>query len=322
MKRLWLVGDGKAGHANQLAAVAKRMRDWSATALDVTPALPWRWLSPWAITVGGLRQLGPLPEATPDLILACGRQAVAPALALKRRFRVPAAALQDPGPAARRRFDLIAAPAHDAVPEPLDESSWRLVITKGAPSRVTTAWLEAARAAWQEVLAPLPGPRVAVLLGGPNRAFRMDGPVIERVGQQITSLWEQAGSLLVTTSRRTPEALVAALRKLMEDRPGILFDGNGPNPYAGFLAHADVILVSEDSIAMASDAASTGKPMARLALAGGSLKFRTFGAMLEADGKGDVFDGGIPTRSAPPWDDAAVVAEALIDLVGAPSAQT
>ena len=43
--------------------------------------------------------------------------------------------------------------------------------------------------------------------------------------------------------------------------PGLIWDGEGPNPYFAFLKFADHILVTEDSANMAAEAASTGAPV-------------------------------------------------------------
>lgn len=42
---------------------------------------------------------------------------------------------------------------------------------------------------------------------------------------------------------------------------GHWWDGSGPNPYLGYLAHADYVVVTADSINMASEAAAAGVPL-------------------------------------------------------------
>ena len=75
-------------------------------------------------------------------------------------------------------------------------------------------------------------------------------------------------------------AAQTAARALMTARlrhlPGMIWNGEGPNPYFAFLAGADYILVTEDSTNMATEAASTGKPVFVLKMDGHSLKFRLF----------------------------------------------
>src|SRR3546814_7758781 len=55
-----------------------------------------------------------------------------------------------------------------------------------------------------------------------------------------------------------------------------IWDGDGPNPYLGFLGFADAVVVTSDSVNMVSEAAATGKPVHVFHLDGGSGKFTRF----------------------------------------------
>lgn len=72
------------------------------------------------------------------------------------------------------------------------------------------------------------------------------------------------GSVLVTTSRRTDDALASIVREELEGTPSYMYDwskaGGAGNPYLQMLAAADRIVVSGDSISMTSDALAMGKP--------------------------------------------------------------
>src|SRR6185437_7433416 len=84
---------------------------------------------------------------------------------------------------------------------------------------------------------------------------------------------------------------------------GWIWDGSGENPYFAFLAAADIILVTEDSVNLATDAATTGKPVHVLAMAGGGRKFERFHADLAARGVARPFDGRLATWSYAPLDE-------------------
>jgi uncharacterized protein len=73
---------------------------------------------------------------------------------------------------------------------------------------------------------------------------------------------ESGGSLLVTTSRRTPLEVIAILRSKLQN-PKYFYDARseGANPYSGLLACSDIIITSGDSISMCSESCSTGKPV-------------------------------------------------------------
>ncbi|MGB7931407.1 MAG: ELM1/GtrOC1 family putative glycosyltransferase, partial [Gammaproteobacteria bacterium] len=73
----------------------------------------------------------------------------------------------------------------------------------------------------------------------------------------------QGGSLLVTTSARTAPSAVEALSAGIES-PGHFYRwrrNDDDNPYYGYLALADAIIVTADSIAMLTEACATGKPV-------------------------------------------------------------
>jgi mitochondrial fission protein ELM1 len=95
----------------------------------------------------------------------------------------------------------------------------------------------------------------------------------------------------MTFSRRTPDPARALLAARLRHLPGMVWDGEGENPYFAFLAAADFILVTEDSANMATEAAATGKPVFIVKLEGTSLKFRLFHEALEQQGAARPFGG-------------------------------
>jgi mitochondrial fission protein ELM1 len=77
----------------------------------------------------------------------------------------------------------------------------------------------------------------------------------------------------------------------MGAKPARLWMGGGANPYLGFLGLADAIVVTADSVNMAGEAASTGKPVYVFDLPGRAAKFRRFHAALTAAGATRPLDG-------------------------------
>ena len=152
-------------------------------------------------------------------------------------------------------YDLVVAPAHDGV-----TGSNVLSIT-GSPHRVTAERLAEGAAAFADRLEPLPRPRVAALIGGQSRAFDLtETHAADLAGRIATAVEAAGGSLMLTFSRRTPEAAKAAMTARLAHLPGLIWDGEGPNPYFALLNFADHILVTEDSANMAAEVASTGPP--------------------------------------------------------------
>jgi mitochondrial fission protein ELM1 len=72
-----------------------------------------------------------------------------------------------------------------------------------------------------------------------------------------------AGSVLATASRRTGAAATEALTGALAPLPHRLhrWGGEGPNPLLGFMAWADALVVTGDSVSMLSEALVTAAPI-------------------------------------------------------------
>ena len=310
--RIWVLHDGKAGMRSQALGLAE------ATGCPFLEK-PLKVRVPWSILPP---QLWPLPRYAvscgeslfappwPDLVIACGRNAALPALTIRRASggHTLLAQIQDPR-IRRSEFDLIVAPEHDRLRGP------RVFNTRGAVHRVTAARLEAERLRFP-ALAALTRPIVAVLIGGNNKAYRLSLHRLAAIADALAALLrENGGSLLLTPSRRTGARGIALLRTRLGGFPGAIWDGKGENPYFAYLALADALLVTADSVSMISEAAATGKPLHILDLDGGNAKFARFHFSMQAAGITRPFSGRIESWSYPIRDDTARAGAALRRLL-------
>ena len=104
-------------------------------------------------------------------------------------------------------------------------------------------------------LAQLPQPRTTVLIGGPRRGLDMSGAWFDTFLSHINGLVERdGGSVLVSTSRRTPDAWRRISRERLHATCVHFWNGadDGENPYRGYLAAADRIVVTPDSVNLLS----------------------------------------------------------------------
>ena len=307
---VWVLTDGKPGMENQCLGLAEAL---GATPVikRIAPRFPWSVLPPqfWPAP---LRAPGPAGDALappwPDILIATGRQTVAPALAIKRASGGKTFCIQIQNPTiGHDRFDLLAIPVHDRVPGP------NVIECRGALHRVTAEKLAAEAENFRAALARLPRPLVAVLIGGTNKQYRMTEAVARKLAANLKALCGHHGAgLAVTASRRTGAANEAILRAALADCPAFLWDGTGDNPYFGLLGLADAIVVTADSVSMVSEACATGKPVYVIDLDGGSAKFTRFHDGLRAAGITRPFDGSLDSWTyAPPDDTARVAAEVV-----------
>ena len=89
---------------------------------------------------------------------------------------------------------------------------------------------------------------------------------------------------MITPSRRTHQRLINAAEAATRGAPRNFWDGEGANPYPQFLAHADLLIVTADSVNMTGEACATGKPVYVFEPSRGSAKFRRFHEALRAYG--------------------------------------
>ncbi len=297
----WIVTDGRIGMTNQCVGLAEAL-DLSPTVLTVRAAPPRRWLPPqlWWRPLTALEAPGAAPP-WPDLVIATGRQSVAPALAIRQKAagRTRLVQIQNPtvDPA---RFDLIVTPQHDRLEAP------NVLSTVGSLHRINMALVEAEAARLAARYRHLPRPLVAVLIGGTNRAFRLDATAGRQLGAALAELAAAQGvGLAVTTSRRTDPEALAALRAALADVPADLYAGDGDNPYFAMLGLADAVVATCDSVNMVSEALATAKPVHIYELPGGSAKFRRFLDGLYGAGLARKFAGRLERWTYTPPDDMA-----------------
>jgi mitochondrial fission protein ELM1 len=308
---VWVLHDGKAGMASQALGLAEAA-GFPFLEKPLAIRRPWAWLPPrlWVAPLHATRIAGRLSPPWPDLVIGCGRNTAMPALAIRRagRGRTLAAQVQDPR-VGHGEFDMLFVPAHDRL------RGERVFVTRGAIHRVTAARLETERRRFPELEA-LPRPILGALIGGANRAYRLDLRRLAEIADAIAAAVRRSGgSVVLTPSRRTGAAGIALLRERLAGIPASIWDGSGHNPYFAYLALADCFLVTADSVSMISEAAATGKPVHILELAGGDGKFARFHRAMREAGITRPFAGEIERWSYAPPDDTARAGAALRQLV-------
>ncbi|MCZ8087360.1 MAG: mitochondrial fission ELM1 family protein [Brevundimonas sp.] len=315
--RLRVVTDGRAGIENQALGLAEAISRLAPATIEVvrvvwqTPfdPLPADWKVP-AMLAQGHEALAP----GVDVWIGCGRASLPLALAVRRQPCAPfVVQVQDPR-LPPRRFDFVVAPAHDGL------KGGNVFEILGAPHRVTPARLAEAAPAFADRLASLPQPRVAAMIGGRSKVFDLTPAHAADLGRQIADAVVAAGgALLLTFSRRTPPEAEAAMRAALSDTPGWIWDGQGANPLFAFLKAADHVLVTEDSANMATEAASTGRPVHLLPMVPRrpSPKFARLREALEASGAARPFDPALPVWTYTPLDETRRAASAVLEAFAA-----
>lgn len=194
----------------------------------------------------------PLDAPWPDLVLCGEARTSVIARDLKRRSGglVKIVCLGRPAgdPA---QFDLVLTTAQYRLPEAANivELSLPLVVDSPAPSG--------------DGMPDLVRPVTTVLVGGTAVPERLDGAAASSLARDLLAHRQQTGgTLLVVTSPRTgPQAGAALARSLPSPHIVHLWRKGEDNPYRRFLAQADEVVVTSDSVSMVADALAAGKKL-------------------------------------------------------------
>jgi mitochondrial fission protein ELM1 len=309
----WTLSDGHAGNVRQAAALARALAVRVERDVTLSPGAAARAWAPrrWP---GDGRAFGPdfarLLQAPPALAIGCGRQA-ALATRLLRARGARAVQILDPR-IAPRHWDMVIAPEHDGL------HGSNVVTLLGSLHPVDDAWLAEARAHFPG-FAALASPRTSVLIGGDSRHARLDEAALaELLARLEADLSRSGGSVLLTTSRRTPPALLPMLRAFAARWPGLCWLGaeDGENPYPGLLAWANRIVCTADSVNMVSEACATAAPVFVFDPAGVQGRPRRFLDALLARGRIRPVDARLVVFEGVPLRETARVADEVRRRLG------
>ena len=260
--RTWVLTGHKAGDNTQVLALAKAL-GW---AFEVKQ-LRYRWYELFTNRLLGVTLAGidtthstPLQPPWPQLVITAGRRNEPVARWLRKQSGGRARLVHIGRPwATLDQFDLIVTTPQYFLPERVNVLHNQLPL-----HAVTGQRLASVASQWGERFAHLPRPWVAVLLGGDSGPFVFTAAKGERLGRLVNAMARDAGgSLLVTDSARTPQAFFDAFYAQISVPLHLYRWGMQPqdNPYLAYLALADRLVVTGESMSMLAEAAATHSPL-------------------------------------------------------------
>lgn len=304
----WILCDALAG----LQAQALGLAEAAGLTPDLRvlrPASPWKHIPakywPYPLSVVGDAVRPPVPRLT----IGCGGMAGA-VLAALRKAGTPVVQVQNPRMDIGK-FDLIVVNRHDELTGP------NVFVTRTALHRVTRARLAAEAEIWRDRLAGLQRPLVSVLLGGNNGRYTLDTQVGGRLAADLAAMARRDGvGIAVTPSRRTDPAVTSLMRDALAPVGGWVWDFTGDNPYFGMLALADLIVVTQDSVSMISEASATAAPVMFAPLPGKSRRQRLFIDTMIAEDRIRPFEGKFSLWPVVPLNDTPAAAAEMCRRLG------
>jgi uncharacterized protein len=192
----------------------------------------------------------------PDLVITAGRRNELVALWIKQRS--PATRVVHIGRpwCQLHLFDLVI-----ATPQYRLEGFPNVLINLLPLNQVDESKMTAAAETWRDQFAQHSSPRTVLLLGGNSGGYVLDTRQAQKLARALSALM-QNGSLLISSSRRTPAAFLETLLAGLDDVAYCYrWDEPGDNPYFGLLAWGERFVVTEDSVSMTAEAIVTGKPV-------------------------------------------------------------
>lgn len=305
----WVISDGRRGIENQalgLAEACARLRPMDISQHYLDSGAAFKAASPkMQFTMRNDPLKYDLPGTCPNLAIGCGRQAIAPLMALKKTFEggIFTIYVQDPR-VESSHFDMVIAPEHD------DITGDNVIKMIGAPNRITNTELITQVLREHERLADMQMPRVAMLIGGTSKTHKLTEEMHAKHMKAAQDTLASGRSLMISMSRRTPDWAIEAYQEFAYGKDDVwLYMSGEPNPYLTFLGAADTILVTEDSTNMLTDACTSGKSVFTLPMSGNPGKFQKLYDQLEARCGVKPYDKLFKTEAYPRLDETARMAE-------------
>jgi mitochondrial fission protein ELM1 len=260
---VWIVTNHKPGHTTQSVGLAQAMGleyelkpiEFSVLSILTDRILQMPLSDP--LTHRGAQLTPPWP----DLLITTGWHTVPIARWIKQqsRGRTRIVQLGRKGGNVAADFDAVVTCGHFRLPP-----HPRRIETAAPLSQVTSERLDDARRRWPDLLDGKPAPRIVALVGGSTHQHHFDADTARNMGERLRRFAENAGgSVTVVTSRRTGDGATEALTKALGSvgRVHRWQVDAVENPYLGYLAAADVLVVTGDSESMLAEAAAAGKPL-------------------------------------------------------------
>jgi len=260
---VWVLADDRPGNSTQSIGLADGL-GWPYQIQRLHPGplsrLHNRLLRASRAGIDAARS-SPLEPPWPELVIAAGRRTAPVALWIREQSagRTRLVQLGRNGADLADLFDLAVTPGYCRLfPHP------NRIETSATLHAVSRSRLSQAAASWKQRLEAAPAPRIALLVGGPSGQYQLGSAVARRLAQDVMRFARDAGgSVFATTSRRLSQAAGDALCDAFGDGARVhrWRPNDADNPYLGFLALADAIVITGDSESMLAEATALGRPV-------------------------------------------------------------
>ena len=264
---VWVLTDDRPGNNSQSIGLAEAL-GWPYEMKPIQFYRFARFLARLPNGLLGISRVGiragrhsPLLPPWPDLVIATGRRLAPLARWIRRQSRGYSCIvhLGRRGAYNPEDFDLLVSCAHFGLMPHVRRIEVVAPVNPIGPGRLAQA---ATR--WPNLFGQAPRPHIVLLVGGTSSFCSFDEETARRLGREVRAFAASAGGTVhAVTSRRTGEHQASALEEeLGKSNSMRRWQPTGKeNPYLGYLATADVLVVTGDSESMLAEAVASGKPV-------------------------------------------------------------
>ncbi|MBI3017419.1 MAG: mitochondrial fission ELM1 family protein [Deltaproteobacteria bacterium] len=208
----------------------------------------------------------PIASTPCDIVISTGASLNAPNLFLSKLKSAKSVVVMKPSWGWKKQYDLQIIPKHDTLSFFYLKRS-NVVITLGAPTSIRKEDLKE-KAKKLSTHLKLPSQQyISLFIGGNSSHHHLTGAMVHSMVQKINKVAQEKDlNLLITTSRRTPNDVSQVLKNIFSNHPRcplLIIASETPSQpedlISGMMGLSELILVTEDSISMISEAASSGK---------------------------------------------------------------
>lgn len=260
---VWVLAEDRAGNNSQSLGLAEALGwpyELKHVQFTVLARLPNRLLGASRLGILSGRSAALTPP-WPDLLIATGRRLAPVARWVRKhsRGRTRLVHLGRKGGHVADHFDLVVTCKHFHLPP-----HPRRIETIAPLNPVIRDRLSQVAERWLNLFGQAPRPHIVLLVGGHSPLCRLDPETARRLGEDVSAFAQAAGGTVhAVTSRRTGIKATEALRRGLGESSCVCpwQPGQSENPYWGYLATADVIVVTGESESMLAETAACGKPV-------------------------------------------------------------
>lgn len=202
-----------------------------------------------------------IPEKKFDFVISAGSFLAPFNLLFSKKTGAKSINIMTPAIIPLSYFDIAIIPYHDSLK--ISTLPSNVIVSFGSLNVIDDEILEREKEKLVEKRGIPDGKKIGILIGGDDQNYRISVNWIEKFIDSLKKIKEDK-KFLITTSKRTSKNTVKFLMEKISELENVFyaeFPGiSEESHYFGILGISDILIVTEDSINMVSEAITAGKP--------------------------------------------------------------